>query len=163
MNITLIGMPGAGKSTIGRKLARNIGREFVDTDRIIEERAGKKLQEILAESEEQFRIFEEEALIKASEFDGVVIATGGSAIFSKKGMAALKKSSVIVCLHIMPGEVEKRIARNAPVRGIWGFDKKTIKEIYEERKPFYFAYADAVVSVGRISATEAARIIMYSI
>ena len=116
-NIVLIGMPGAGKSTVGVVLAKTLGMWFVDTDLLIQERAGRMLQEILNEDgPDAFRRIEEEAILSLRP-RRAVIATGGSVVYSGDAMAHLKAGGVIVYLEVPYAEMEARL-KNITTRGI---------------------------------------------
>ena len=90
-SISLIGMAGAGKSSIGEELAKSLNLEFVDSDLVIEQKYGKSLQDIISQSgHERFKEIEEESLLSVN-FQEIVLATGGSAVFSKRACSSLKK------------------------------------------------------------------------
>lgn len=144
MNIILIGMPGAGKSTLGVLLAKALGMDFVDTDIVIQQRTGKLLQEIIDGcGHEEFLKIEEDVLgnIKCQNS---VIATGGSAVYSDEAMRALKKDGFAVYLHVDCEEIEKRLS-NIKTRGVIIRAGQSITDIYKERLPLYRRYADAIV------------------
>ena len=113
-NIIIIGMPGAGKSTMGVVLAKTLGRNFIDTDIVIQEHARKLLQEIIdAEGPEAFLAIEEKTILSL-HCRNAVIATGGSVVFSEKAMEHLKVRGVVIYLKIsgivrMPGRVPPAI------------------------------------------------------
>lgn len=145
MNIILIGMPGCGKSTVGVVLAKVMGMHFCDTDIVIQQREGRKLQDIInADGNEAFLKCEEEALASL-DIDGAVIATGGSAVYSDKAMLHLKKSGKVVYLKVSENEIERRLADFA-ARGVAIKDGMTVKDLYNERIPLYEKYADITVA-----------------
>lgn len=145
MNLILIGMPGAGKSTIGVLLAKALGMKFIDTDLIIQEREDTLLQRIIEEKGmEAFLKVEEQAILSISG-DLMIIATGGSAVYSEKAMKHLKELGTIVYLNQHYKLLEKRI-RNIKTRGIAMGKNKTLKDVYWERKPLYEKYADFTVN-----------------
>ncbi|MBI5148628.1 shikimate kinase [Candidatus Pacearchaeota archaeon] len=147
MNIVLIGMPYSGKSTLGKKLAKKLSMNFVDTDRYIEELERIKLTEIFKERGERgFKEIEEKRILEL-EFDNSVIASGGSVVLSPGIMEHLKKNAVIIYLKISFEELEKRI-KDINSRGIVGF-RGNLKEVFEFRAPFYERYADKVVEVNK--------------
>ncbi len=114
-NIILIGMPGAGKSTVGVILAKMLGMTFVDTDIAIQERAGRLLQEIInMDGPDAFLAIEEKTILSL-HYHHCVIATGGSVVFSKTAMDWLKQDSVIVYLKISCEDMIKRL-RNITTR-----------------------------------------------
>lgn len=152
MNIILIGMPGSGKSTIGVLLAKSLGMKFVDTDLVIQEREDSLLQEIIEEKGmEAFLQVEEEAILSISG-EQMVIATGGSAVYSEKAMEHLNKLGIIVYLNQHYKVLEKRI-RNIKTRGIAMGKNKTLKDVYWERRPLYEKYAEFTVN-GRNKSVE---------
>jgi shikimate kinase len=139
--IVLIGMPGAGKSTIGILLAGKLGLEFEDTDRTIEQECGKPIQELLDQSDYlRLRAVEEAVLLKVSS-QGKVIATGGSAVYSAAGMAHLAANAVTVFLDIDMKEINRRIT-NFDERGIAKKPNQTLTELFAERRELYLRYAD---------------------
>lgn len=143
-NIVLIGMPGAGKSTIGVLLAKTLLMDFCDTDLIIQKKEGKALCEIIKEkgTDEFIRI--EDEIIGAQKFDNCVVATGGSAVYGENAMKNLKENSVVVYLAVSSHELEKRIC-NIHTRGIAMKEGTTIAELFAERAPLYEKYADITV------------------
>ena len=143
-NIILIGMPGAGKSTVGVILAKTLGMTFVDTDIAIQERAGRLLQEIIdTEGPDAFLKTEEET-IQSLHCRNCVIATGGSVVFSRKAMNSLKKEGVVVYLKISCDEMVRRLS-NITTRGIVLFSGESLFDMYHERVPLYQRYADITV------------------
>lgn len=144
-NIILIGMPGAGKSTVGVVLAKTLGMQFVDTDILIQERAGRMLQEILDEDgPDVFKRIEEETILSLQPRNAV-IATGGSVVCSPDAMAHLKSGGVVVYLEIPYAEMEARL-KNITTRGIVLLPGQSLREMYDERVPLYERYADLTVA-----------------
>ena len=140
MNITLIGMAGAGKTTVGKQLAKKLNMVFVDTDRLIEEEYGKKLNEIIIESGSEKFIEIENKIISALEFENTIIATGGSAVYGKDAMNHLKNISKIVYLDVPLWKIKLRI-NNPDSRGIVSEKGRTIDEIFFERLRYYKKYS----------------------
>lgn len=141
-NIVLIGMPAAGKSTIGVILAKTLGFEFIDTDLIIQKQTGELLQEIIdKDGLDAFCACEERAVMSVEQKENAVIATGGSAVYSKKAMLFLKKSSVIYYLSLPTDELLKRLG-NIKTRGIAMRPNETVDEVFAHRKALYEEYAD---------------------
>lgn len=149
-NIVLIGMPGAGKSTVGVILAKAAGLQFCDTDLIIQQKTGRKLQEIInSDGIEKFLKTESDVLSELS-VENSVIATGGSAVYSEAAMENLKRTGIAVWLDVPLCEVKRRID-NITTRGIVMHPGESLESIYAERLPLYRKYADITVSC---SATE---------
>lgn len=147
MNITLIGMPNAGKSIIGKELAKRLNYKFIDTDKIIEEKLNLKLQQIVAEFEEHgFLEIEEQTVLKLGKLDNCVISPGGSIVYSIKAMGFLKRNSVVVFLNASFESINKRIS-NQPMRRIIGLKRKGLKALFDERLPIYEKYADITIEM----------------
>ena len=155
-------MPGAGKSTVGVLLAKSLGKRFVDTDLEIQNNAGRKLQEIIdADGIEKFLKTEEQVLLQL-DCRNSVIATGGSAVYSEKGMKKLAQNGITVFLNVPFEEIERRI-NNITTRGIAMKNDETLKELYAERMPLYKKYADITVAAGLGAAETAVGIIINSL
>lgn len=146
-NIILIGMPGAGKSTIGVVLAKTLGMTFVDTDLIIQQRDGRLLQEIIdTDGMDDFLNAENNALINLKSVN-MVIATGGSAVFCEEGMEHLAEIGKIVYLMVSYEEIERRV-NNITTRGIAMRHGASLMDVYSERSELYERYADVIVDCG---------------
>ena len=144
--ISLIGMPGSGKSTVGVLLAKRIGLAFVDTDILIQEQEQATLAEIIARSSSFIlREIEEQVLLDMPITDSV-ISTGGSVVYSPAIMARLSAASTVVYLRAQLETVEYRISL-APDRGIASPGNHTLEDVYNERVPLYEQYSDIVVDV----------------
>ena len=144
--ISLIGMPGSGKSTVGVLLAKRIGLAFVDTDILIQEQEQATLAEIIARSSPfVLREIEEQVLLDMPITDSV-ISTGGSVVYSPAIMARLSAASTVVYLRAQLETVEYRISL-APDRGIASPGNHTLEDVYNERVPLYEQYSDLVVDV----------------
>ncbi|MDW5550867.1 shikimate kinase [Methanosarcina sp.] len=142
MNITLIGMAGAGKSTIGRALAKHLGYTFIDVDHLIRKKTGMPLQTLIdKEGDVAFIRFEEEAILRIEQVERSVISPGGSVIYSEKAMTHLKTISKIIFLDTAFRSIAKRLP-NARKRGIVGLRDRSLKELFEERVVLYQKYAD---------------------
>ena len=143
--ITLIGMPGAGKSVIGRLLATQLDLEFVDTDLLIEHSHGMPLQNILdGKGYLALRQIEENQILAMTP-NKQVIATGGSAVYSDKAMRFLKRCSTVIFLDIDLDTARQRI-HNFDQRGIARAPEQTIEMIFKERYILYKKYADIRLS-----------------
>ena len=142
MNITLIGMAGAGKSTIGRVLAKRLDYTFIDVDHLITENTGMPLQTLIDNEGDSALIrLEEEAILKLGQVDSCIISPGGSVVYSEKAMGHLKKISKIVFLDASFRSITRRLP-NARKRGIVGLRDRSLKELFEERMALYRKYAD---------------------
>lgn len=143
-NCILIGMPGAGKSTVGVLLAKRWGRPFMDTDILIQTGEGCTLQEIIScHGIAGFRAIEEDYLLRVPGDCGVV-ATGGSVVYSGRAMAHLKTLGTVVFLDITLPALKERLG-NLDERGVLRLPGQTIDMIYNERCPLYAQYADVAV------------------
>ena len=145
MNITLIGMPGVGKSLIGRALAKILGYTFIDIDRIIEKKTKLKLQGIIDKfGEEEFSNIEERATLELNLDDRCIVSPGGSVVYSRKAMKFLKKHSIIVFLNASSKSIDSWIS-NKSKRGIIRLKNKGLNKLFAERVPLYEKYADLTV------------------
>jgi shikimate kinase len=155
-SIILIGMPGAGKSTVGVVLAKTLGYDFIDTDIVLSRRLGMTLQEYI----DRFGI---EAFLKAEEqtalsiaSSSTVIATGGSMVLSEASMKHLNDSSTMVFINVPLEELVRRL-RNIKTRGIALRPGQSIEDLYRQRQPLYIKYADFTVpeASGKVPDLEA--------
>lgn len=143
-NIVLIGMPGAGKSTVGVVLAKRLGFDFLDTDVLIQARQGLRLQEIIdAEGLAAFRQIEEATLLSLS-CRRTVVATGGSAVYSEAAMGALKANGTIVFLDTPLEELMLRV-RDMDTRGMVIDPGETFPDLFARRLPLYRRWAGLIV------------------
>lgn len=157
-NLTLIGMPGAGKSTIGIILAKNMGLGFLDTDVLIQINRQKTLQQILDESGHLgLREIEEEEILKIN-VENHVFATGGSAAYSEKAMSHLQRISKIIFLEVAFEQIRKRI-HNFESRGIAKAKDQTFEELFAERQILYRKYADIAIDCNELGQEQLALII----
>jgi shikimate kinase len=161
-NIVLVGMPGAGKSTVGVILAKYAARDFLDTDLLIEVRQGKVLQQILDENGYlELRRIEEEVLLSLAGGNRV-IATGGSAAYSRRAMQRLRRDGAVVFLDVAFEEVVRRV-HNLDTRGIACPPGLGLREIYDERRPLYLQWADVRVECGRLGHEAVAGRVMQAL
>ena len=144
-NVTLIGMPGSGKSTIGVILAKALGYQFLDTDLVIQKQEKRKLSQIIAqEGPERFKEIENK--VNASvDVTETVIAPGGSVIYCEEAMKHLRSIGKVVYLKISLESLSKRLG-NLRGRGVLLKEGQTLKDLYEERVPLYEKYADITVN-----------------
>ena len=145
-NIVLIGMPGTGKSVVGRALAQRLGYTFVDADDVIVETSGKTLPEILRRDGLEAFLKIEEQVGRTMKFESTVIATGGSMVLSEAAMEHLKKDSVIVWLETPLSQISGRMPADLTDRGIAAPAGMTLREIYLQRQPLYAKFADLIVA-----------------
>ena len=153
MNVTLIGMAGAGKSYLGKKVASELALDFVDVDQLLEAAYGKPIQSILDElGEEKYIDTEAEMLVNGtSGRSEMLIAPGGSIIYRDATMRHVKDISKVVYLEVPFEVIQARLA-NVPPRAVIGLGHKSLRELYDERHPLYVAHADIIVDAGSESA-----------
>ena len=149
-NIVLIGMPGAGKSTVGVLLAKQLGLNFIDTDVLIQVREKQTLQELLdSQGYLALRAAEEKVLLSlfdgSDECGGVVVATGGSAVYSEAGMSNLAANATIVYLDVPLDELRKRVV-NYDNRGIAARADQSFEDLFVERNTLYQQYGEIAIS-----------------
>lgn len=143
-NVILIGMPGSGKSSVGVILAKMLGMGFCDTDVLLQQRTGRKLQEIIdTEGVEQFLNYEQQTILSL-DCRHDVIATGGSVVLRERAMTHLKVLGKLVYLSASFEVLQGRI-NNTQTRGIAGIKGNTLQDIYKQRVPLYEKYADLIV------------------
>lgn len=153
-NIVLIGMPGAGKSTIGVILAKELGYHFIDSDLVIQEKEGRLLREIIAsEGLERFIEIENQANISI-EAKNAVIATGGSVVYGTEAMEHFYERDIVVYLKLSYHSISERIG-DPRERGVVLKANQTLKDLYEERCPLYEKYAHIVVDTDNLEIGEA--------
>ena len=144
-NITLIGMPASGKSSVGVVLAKRLGKKFVDTDIVIQEKYGKLLKELIEEhGDEGFREIEDE-VNAGLDLDNSIISPGGSVVYGEKAMQHLKEISVIIYLELSYTAIKSRLG-DLRERGITLKEGQSLKDLYLERVPLYEKYADITVN-----------------
>lgn len=157
-NVILVGFMGAGKTAVGKILARLLKRDFVDLDEKIEEREGMPIAEIFAKKgETYFRKVEKEVVKKASLLTGVVTATGGGAVIDKENVVNLKSSGSIFYLYASPDKVLERTKGHVhrPLLNV-SDPKGKISELLAKRADFY-AQADYRIDTDNLSADEVAK------
>jgi len=154
-NITLIGMPGAGKSTMGIILAKNLSYNFLDTDILIQINQQSSLQKILDKyGYMKLREIEENEIVKIN-VKNCVISTGGSAIYSEKAISHLSKNSIIIFLKVSFEEISRRI-NNFGSRGIAKAKNQTFQELFDERVVLYNKYSDITIDCKSLNQEEVA-------
>jgi shikimate kinase len=154
-NIFLVGLMGAGKTTVGRMLARRLSKSFHDSDHDVEERTGVRIPVIFdIEGEAGFRKREAEALARLTLLENTVLATGGGAVLSPQSREHLRARGRVVYLHARPAELAKRLGRDRSRPLLQGADPRVLLErLYQERDPLYREVADLVLDTGRQSVS----------
>ena len=143
-NVTLIGMPGSGKSTVGVLLAKLLGYQFLDVDLLIQEREGALLQEILDLRGTAAFLDAEEAAVRSLHCRRTVIAPGGSAVCREGAALYLKGLGSVVYLQVSLEELTRRV-QNLSTRGIAMEPGQTLADVMAYRAPLYRKYADLIV------------------
>ena len=143
-NIILIGMPGSGKSTCGVVAAKLLLKNFFDTDLLIQNREGRRLQQIIDEKGLDYFARAEEEAVLSLYIAGTVIATGGSVVYSPAAMEQLRRMGKVIYLHLEYETMCRRI-QNLDSRGVVLQAGYTLQDMYKERLPLYRRYADAVI------------------
>jgi shikimate kinase len=158
-NLILVGMMGAGKTTVGRLLARRLKRPFFDSDDVIEQRCGVSIPVIFEiEGEAGFRLRERQVIAELCGLHGAVIATGGGAVVAPENRGAISGGGTVVYLHARPGSLWYRVRqdRNRPLLAT-ADPQKRLEELYDQRDPLYREVADLVLDTGRQSVQTLAR------
>ena len=157
LGIVLVGMSGAGKTTVGQILADMCDARFVDTDKLIERESGSKLQDLVTKDERAFLKTEERVLLSVNLSDNPVVATGGSAVYSPKAMRYFRGNAYVIFLEVPLPVLIKRVEPEG--RGIVGLGKKTYAELAREREVLYRISSDFTLKVQGGTPEETARTI----
>ena len=166
MNIILIGYRCSGKSSSGRIIAKKTGRTFIDTDKMIEEKAGSSIEEIVKMSGwEYFRGLEKEVIKEVSDMDNLVIATGGGVVIDEDNVTSLKKKGFTVWLKADVDTIKERMEReelSGNIRpSLTGVDTLDETEtVLASRNPLYKKTADLVIDTAQISVKEVANLVI---
>ena len=153
-NLVLIGLPGAGKSTLGVLVAKRLALGFIDTDLVVQSRAGRRLQEILdVDGAATFRGLEEETVL-ALRPSRSVIATGGSVVYGDRAMQHLRDAGRILYLFLSLDAWHERL-RDFGDRGVVRAPGQSFESLYHEREPLYRRWADLVVDTGGLDHEQA--------
>ena len=158
-NVYLIGMMGAGKTTVGRMLARRLKLRFIDSDREIEVRCGVKIPVVFEiEGEPGFRVREQQVLAELAQLDGIVLATGGGAILAPDNRRLLADRGTVVYLRARAEDLYRRVQhdRNRPLLAT-ADPLERLRELHAERDPLYGSIADVVIDTGTQTVQALAR------
>lgn len=153
--VALIGLPGSGKSTVGRQLARRLQVPFVDSDVVIEERIGCTIRDYFErEGEESFRDVEEAVIDQLTQEGGGVLSTGGGAVLRAINRTHLHDRGQVVYLNANPGEIFRRLRHdvNRPLLQVAN-PLKRLQELYAQRNPLYRETAHFIIDTGRPSVS----------
>jgi len=151
--VALVGLPGSGKSTIGRQLARRLGLPFFDSDQVIEQRIGCAISEFFREQgEDRFRDIEAEVITLLSAGEPKVLSTGGGSVLREANRRALHENTLVVYLRSSPEEVFRRVRhdRNRPLLQVEDPLQK-IRDLHAQRDPLYAETAHFTIDTGRPS------------
>ena len=154
-NLFLVGLMGAGKTTIGRLLARRLKRPFYDSDHEVEHRCGVAIAVIFdIEGEAGFRVRESQVIAELSALDGIVLATGGGVVLDPENRRRLAARGTAVYLHALPADLYQRLRgdRRRPLLATPD-PRLKLEQLYSQRDPLYREVADCVVDTGRQSAS----------
>lgn len=143
-NIILIGMPGTGKSAVGRALAQRLGYAFVDVDDLIAADGGNTLPGLLRTEGLDAFLAREGRVGQALCCESTVVATGGSMVLSSDAMDHLKENGVAVWLETSLAQIDDRMPADLTDRGIAAPAGMTLRQIYDQRRPLYARYADLI-------------------
>ena len=144
-SISLIGMAGAGKSTVGRELANILNFRLIDSDTLIEEQQGKSLQKIL-DDEGYIRLREiENSVLKNLHFKETILSTGGSAVYSDEAMKHIQQNSKVIFLDVSFNKILERVP-SFHDRGFAKAPSQSIEDAFEERQELYNKYSHHIVS-----------------
>ena len=150
-SVFLVGLPGSGKSTVGRYLARRLGREFVDSDHVLEKRLGCSIREYFEQAGEQaFRDREEATIAELVCLPGIVLSTGGGTVLRLSNREALRNNGWVVYLKSNPVELFRRLRHDKTRPLLQVADPlQKLKDLYQVRDPFYREVAHHVLETGR--------------
>ena len=152
-NVILIGMPGAGKSTIGVILAKIKGMNFIDSDLVIQEKTGKLLKDIIEDEGVNGFIKVENDINSSISVNNCIIATGGSAIYGEEAMTHFKETGTVVYIKLDFDTIDNRLG-NIKQRGVLLKEGQNLKSLYTERCPLYEKYADIIVEASGMDIEE---------
>ncbi|HSV69587.1 MAG TPA: shikimate kinase [Methylibium sp.] len=153
VTVSLVGLPGAGKSSVGRHLAKRIGVGFADSDAVIEERIGEPIRSFFErEGEARFRDIEQQVIAELCAGAQGVLATGGGAVLRAANREALRQNGTVVYLRANPDELHRRLRHDTQRPLLQGVDARAkLRELYAQRDPLYRETAHFVIETGRPS------------
>jgi shikimate kinase len=165
LRLVLIGLPGSGKSTVGRQLARRLGLGFADTDHVIEQRIGCSIREFFErEGEDAFRDIEEEVIRELAQAGPGVLATGGGAVLRPANREALRSGAHVIYLRSTPEELFKRLRHDANRPLLQVADPLArLRSLYDERDPLYRETAHFIIETGRPSVATLVNMILMQL
>jgi shikimate kinase len=152
-NVILIGMPGAGKSTVGVILAKVLGFNFIDSDLLIQEQEGRLLKDIIAKEGQEGFCRIENQVNRDIKAENTVIATGGSIVYCSEAMEHLRRIGTVVYIKLSYETIDNRLG-NIRQRGVVFQEGQTLKDLYEERCPLYERYAHIVIDAEGLGMEE---------
>ena len=161
-NITLIGMPGVGKSTIGVILAKIIGYEFVDSDIVIQKQEGRLLKEIIADVGNQGFLAIENRVHAEMDVTNSIISPGGSICYCRQGMEHLREISTVVYLKLDYPKLKRRLG-NLTARGVVLKNGQNLYDLYKERTPLYEKYAHVVIDETNLNVEKTIKAVMEAL
>ncbi|WP_309678540.1 shikimate kinase [Polaromonas sp.] len=165
MKIACVGLPGSGKSTVGRQLARRLGLRFVDSDQVIEQRIACSIREFFErEGEAAFRDLEQQVMDELTQEGSCVISTGGGAVLRPANRAHLRGRTQVVYLHSAPEEVFRRLRhdQNRPLLQV-ADPLSRLRDLYTARDPLYRETAQFVIETGRPSVATLVNMIVMQL
>lgn len=152
-SLVLVGLPGSGKSTVGRHLARRLGLPFHDSDHVIEQRIGCSIRAFFErEGETPFRDLEQDVLAELAAGPACVLATGGGSVLREANRAALRSAGPVVYLRSTPEELWRRLRHDTQRPLLQVADPQArLRQLFAERDPLYRESADFIIDTGRPS------------
>jgi shikimate kinase len=163
--VALVGMPGSGKSTVGRHLARQLGLKLADSDHVIEERIGMPIRAFFeAHGEGPFRDLEQQVIGELCAGDALVLATGGGAVLREANRRALRQTSHVFYLRSTPEELFRRLRHDTHRPLLQGGDPmRRLRELFRERDPLYRQTAHYVIETGRPSVPSLVNMVLMQL
>jgi shikimate kinase len=158
--ITLIGMPGAGKSTVGKMLAERLDYRFLDLDVLIKEKTGRGHAEILEKDGRDALVNLENRLTLELNLTKTVLSPGGSIIYSPKAMDKLRQETSVIYLELPLEEIQKRLGENLYTRGIIGLKEIGLAKLYQERAPLHYQFAHHIINCSDLTEQEVLKTIL---